>query len=405
MCRLTTWPLCGADGPTDVTPSKPSAGPVSQPERHAPPDEETAVPPLPVDPRLQSLPLVKQVCEAQPPIWAKSSRDTPLVAQWSHAPWFLDSGRLLWGRHVLDTATGERVAEFPFGADADPVKTRLSHTRRYAIVSQVARVDPRTFQLPWIRLQVWDLEMRAQHGRDLALDQFGEVDADITADGNTVAVATRGEVALWDTVSGARLRAMPVPLDDFEKGYQGRPPFFAPEFLRFSPDGHWLVVFSPNNVLYWQWQTEEKPRVLHAGRRLQSFAFTPDSRYLAEAPGPRTNLHVRDMSSFDIERTLFDEVDSPMITTGLAFTADGATLIAGNDITVDERKMTIPHRLHFWDVRQGKLVRQMALPLYRPRWLDVSPNGRFLAVRLESNDTAVLAVWDLQESADARFRQ
>jgi hypothetical protein len=38
----------------------------------------------------------------------------------------------------------------------------------------------------------------------------------------------------------------------------------------------------------------------------------------------------------------------------------------------------------------------MALPLYRPRWLDVSPNGRFLAVRLEDSDTSVLAVWDLQ---------
>ncbi len=349
------------------------------------------------DPRLLSLPLPEQVCESTPPHWARSNRETAFVREWSQGPLFLDESRILWGRHIIDATTGELLEEFPFGQDALLSKARMSYNRRYLLVSRSTPFDQTTFGFPTTWLQVWDVETRTQHGKDLALDRFGEIDAAVTEDGNTVAVASRAEVNLWDTLSGERNRTLPVNLDDFEEGYQGRPAFFAPEFLRFSPDNHWLVVFSPNNVIYSRWQTGEIARVLHVGRRLEEFAFTPDSRYLAEGPGPRTNLHVREMGSFDISRTLFDEVDSPMITTGLAFTPDGETLIAGNDVTVDESKLTIPHRLHFWDLQTGTLIRQMAMPLYRPRWLDVSPNGRWLAVRLENHETTVLAVWHLAE--------
>jgi hypothetical protein len=39
----------------------------------------------------------------------------------------------------------------------------------------------------------------------------------------------------------------------------------------------------------------------------------------------------------------------------------------------------------------------MATPLYLPRSLDVSPDGRWLAVRLEGLDSTVLAVWPVKE--------
>lgn len=361
--------------------------------------EDTPVPEVPPDPRLLSLPLVKRICKATPPSWAVSSRENTFPAQSSHRPLFLEDNRLLWGRHVINAATGEILEEMLFGEKTDLITmTRLSHNRKFVLLSRTKPFDQSTFALPTPWLEVWNLETRQQHGSNLVLDgRMGEADADLTNDGNTVAVARGSEVELWNVVSGAKIKTLPVDLNDFEKGYQGRAPFFEPEFLRFSPDNHWLVVFSPNNVVYSRWQTDKKPKVIHVGRRLEAFAFTPDSRLLAEGPGPRTNLHVRKLSSFDIVRTLFDEADSPLITSGLAFTPDGKTLIASNDITVDETKLKIPHRLHFWDLKKGILVRQMTMPLYRPRWLDVSPDGRWLAVRLEDLEAAVLAVWPLND--------
>lgn len=86
-----------------------------------------------------------------------------------------------------------------------------------------------------------------------------------------------------------------------------------------------------------------------------------------------------------------------MITSGLSFTPNGKILIATNEILVDETKLKIPHRIHFWNVKQGSLIRQIATPLYLPRHLDVSPDGTMLAIRLEGNDRTVLAVWTIEE--------
>lgn len=364
--------------------------------------QDVSVPAAAPAARLLALPLAEQVCESDPPTWALSSRESPIAADWPHAPLFLDRQRLLWGRHVLDPATGAVLDEFPFGDEADLItRAWLSRNRKYLLVSRTTRMEPNTFVFPPFRLQVWDVEARCQRGRDILVDEFfGAAEADVTSDGNTVAVASQSEVGLWDAETGARLRSLPVDLDEFEKGYEGRPPFFRPEFLRFSPDDRWLVVFSPNNVIYARWRAEDDAQVLHVGRRLQAFAFSPDSRLLAEGPGPRRNLHLRQLGSFDIVRTLFDEVDSPMITTGLAFAPDGGTLIASNEITVDESKLAIPHRIHFWNVQTGELVRQMETPLYLPRWIDVSPDGRWLAVRLDGHETTVLAVWPVSKAGE-----
>lgn len=359
----------------------------------------------PPDARLLTLSLEKQVCELMPPIWAMRPVDSGrgMIGN-SRRPFILDDQRFLWHGQILRLATGERQSDIAFGKD-EFVRTpvAISQDRRFLLLQcQSGRTNAFSVDLSeWY--QVWDIAGQKLAGTHIAPVDFGTesylTKADLTADGKFVAAANEqeGEVSVWDVASSSQVKRLPVKLERFAKGYQGRAPFFRPEFLRFSPDGKWLVVFTPNRVLYWKWQTHEEPVVIELGRRLEAFAFSPDSRYVAEGPGPRENIQIRDMNTLQVVRAVDDGAKHSMITSGLTFTSDGLTLIACNSVTVNENKLKIPHRLHFWEVATGKLIRQLAMPIYRPRYLDLSPDGRYLVAYLESNADTVLAAWDVKE--------
>jgi WD40 repeat protein len=54
----------------------------------------------------------------------------------------------------------------------------------------------------------------------------------------------------------------------------------------------------------------------------------------------------------------------------------------------------VPYRIHFWDVRSGKLTRQIDLKGAIPRSLDVSPDGKALAAATADGEVS-LRVFDL----------
>jgi hypothetical protein len=60
----------------------------------------------------------------------------------------------------------------------------------------------------------------------------------------------------------------------------------------------------------------------------------------------------------------------------------------------------VPHRIHFWDVTKGKITRKIDLKGGAPYSLDVSPDGKTLAVVTADNGVA-LRVFDLEPGASS----
>ena len=166
--------------------------------------------------------------------------------------------------------------------------------------------------------------------------------------------------------------------------------------LPFHPTDSGWWVSDANDVTYWKWQTNEEPRTIHVGRKIDSLAFSPDSRYLAEGPDAQGDIQLRDMTTLEVVRAVKDKFGSPFIVcaAALKFSADGSKLIAGNEAMVDWRKLKIPYRLFIWDVESGKLLRQIATPNHLVRGVDISPDGKHIAARL---DSSYVAVWSTEK--------
>lgn len=191
-----------------------------------------------------------------------------------------------------------------------------------------------------------------------------------------------GRIIVWDILTNKRLRTSTFT-------------FPVIDVAAFSPDGTWLVVSARNDLAYWKWQ-EGNYKQLHVGRRIPALAFSPDSRLLAEGPDFRTTLEVRDLSTLKVVQSVQDELRSPLYAGGIAFGRDGRTLISGNGVTLVET-IKVPHRIHFWDIKSGKLKRQIALDWGIPTSLDVSPSGNSLAVLLRAGNNTRLAIWELMK--------
>ncbi len=337
-----------------------------------------------------SVSLPEQISKESPPLWAISNSEMHQTMELG--PLFLDNDRVLWGADIFDAKSGNHVGGLAAKEYTDTITvTRLSYNRKFLAIRGETPIPQRSIpnRTGWV--QLLSLEQGRLFGTHIRPDDE-RTDVDVTNDGQTVAIASMSGVSLWNTATGTKTKTLPVDLDDFPKGLR----HFSPEFLRFSPDNKWLVAFSSNCGVYWEWQTDRKPQVISLGRRLEMFAFSPDSQFLAEGPCSRTNIQVRKMGSFDVLRTFFDEVDSSLVARGLTFTPDGKTLVAGNNETLIE-SIKIPHRLHFWDVQTGTIKKQMATGEFRPRQLDISPDGKWLAVRLDNDGTPALAVWNVEE--------
>ena len=81
----------------------------------------------------------------------------------------------------------------------------------------------------------------------------------------------------------------------------------------------------------------------------------------------------------------------------MVFADSGKTLAFGNGVGLVET-IPVPHRIHFWDTTNGKITRKIDLKGGAPYSLDVSPDGKTLAVVTADNGVA-LRVFDLDPSA------
>jgi WD40 repeat protein len=126
-----------------------------------------------------------------------------------------------------------------------------------------------------------------------------------------------------------------------------------------------------------------------------ALVFSPDGKFVAEGPDTRMAIEVRDVATLKVAQTLSDPAQPrvPLTVAGMTFADSGKTLVFGNGVSLIET-IPVPHRLHFWDVKSGKLTFQIDLKGGFPSSLDVSPDGKALAA-VTADGGVSLGVWDL----------
>ncbi|HEX4613062.1 MAG TPA: TIGR03067 domain-containing protein, partial [Urbifossiella sp.] len=267
---------------------------------------------------------------------------------------------------------------------------RLSADRKW--VAAVTTADTTgTFTIPSPGVTVWDAATWKVRGTIGGHDLL-----DVAADGRTVLVreddgwgAASGRVEVWDVVERKRLRAAPFEFKRIDAG-------------ALSPDGSLAVVSGLNEVAYWKWRAGDGHDRLRVGRTVVALAFSPDGRLVAEGPGPRMTVEVRDVTTLKVARTLSDpgQPRVPLMTAGLTFADAGKTLLLGNGVGLIET-IPVPHRILGWDVGNGTLIRQIDMKGGSPYSLDVSPDGKTLAVMTADNGVSLRA-WDLDRMETPR---
>ena len=378
-------------------------------------EEEEAVPQPIRDPHLKDLPIALQVSEKTPPTWALEN------IGWD--PFILPNHRVLAGSTIRDLKTGKELGHLDFGGDI-PHTMKLSGSGRYLLTCRTEPLTSPDFIPQPSKIQVWDLSTLKQTGKtiELATWRFGLQGMGwsiaVSDDGKTVVAVLNDSFARRFGDNGVTVdpeSGDAVPIEDksgiyewnMETGettthvYDGSgDPINA---VALSPDGNWLVICDRNDLTYWKWKSDEEPTKIHVGRRIISLAFTSDSRYLAEGADSRRDIQVRDMQSLKVVRSFTTPEEVPLrVNPGsLKFSRDSKRLIAGNAVTVDERKLTIPHRIHVWDFESTELLHQIDAR-FRQTWsLDITPDGKWIAARLINLDKSMLAVWSIDEEVPA----
>jgi RNA polymerase sigma factor (sigma-70 family) len=166
--------------------------------------------------------------------------------------------------------------------------------------------------------------------------------------------------------------------------------------LAFSSDGRTLVSASANGLVrVWDQATGKELRhfVVEVASPINWVALSPDGRTFAavDVPGPGAGheIHLWDVTAGKPLRVLQGHTD---IVRGLAFSADGKTLVSGSG----NKDKTI----RVWDVATGREVHRFEGDLlgYRSP-VALSRDGKFLA--WGGTDRAV-HVWDLEQGKEIR---
>jgi WD40 repeat protein len=242
-----------------------------------------------------------------------------------------------------------------------------------------------TFVIPSPDVTVWDTATWKVRGRIGGHRILG-----LAADGRTVLVRDddgwgeqSGKVAVWDVVDNKKLKTSPFAFERFDAA-------------AFSPDGKLVAVSGLNEIAYWREDGDKFDR-LKVGRRVGALVFSPDGKLVAEGPAPRMTVEIRDIATLKVVQALSDPAQ-PRVSfsvAGMTFADSGKILALGNDTHLIET-IPVPHRIHFWDVKTGKLIQKIELKGGAPFSLDVSPDGKTLAT-VTADDGVSLRVFDLDQ--------
>jgi RNA polymerase sigma factor (sigma-70 family) len=189
--------------------------------------------------------------------------------------------------------------------------------------------------------------------------------ADLTTafspDGKTVITGGDGTLKWWDTATGKLLLRLPGE-------YAGR--------LLLSPHGKWLVVASGDLLD----ATSGRP-VRRLGQGNYPLAFSPDSALLATSADKGTVLLWNARTGEVLQKLGGQEQN---VICG-AFTPDGRTLVT----------LSFDKKVCHWDVATGALRRTITLSIPGWRTLDLSSDGRTLAV----SGAKTVGLWDTTTGA------
>jgi WD40 repeat protein len=277
-------------------------------------------------------------------------------------------------------------------------------------------------------IRLWDLRSRSELRRcgGKAAPQM----LAFSQDGKTVAGDQSGEVYLWDTGSGRKLR-------QFTGGGS------LPWAIAFAPTGRVLAVPGPKDdsstdgaVRLWDPSTGKELRRIPTGTAVHALAFTPDGDTLATARrvehssyvGARGVVHLWDAATGRERLRLEDHLPDVR---ALAFSADGRLLATGAEgvlglwdakdgtsrvpaaghegavwkvaFAPDGRTLatgSLDGSIGIWDAATGRLVRRFGSADRQRVWsIAFSPDGRALASY--SHDGSV-RLWDPSTGAEIR---
>jgi WD40 repeat protein len=229
-------------------------------------------------------------------------------------------------------------------------------------------------------IRLWDATDLTPAGRPL-LETRGLVYALAFApDGRTLAAGTvGGETTLWDVESQSLLRRLPV-----------RPGVVTG--VSFSADGTLLATAGPEGVDLWDVATGEALGTIALGVPAGDVAFGPTGSTLAFVRERSVGTaEVWDAARRSRIATLsvgtVRSVGGVSVATAIAFSPDGRALATGG---LDDPIVRV------WDVRTGKLIRELDQGTAGAFTLDFSADGRTLAV---SGFEPVASLWDVATGA------
>ncbi|HYX70703.1 MAG TPA: WD40 repeat domain-containing protein, partial [Terriglobales bacterium] len=200
----------------------------------------------------------------------------------------------------------------------------------------------------------------------------------LSADGRRLASGSlSGEVRLWDAATGKMLSALNPPDKEAVGGDSAK------IGLALSPDGHWLAAQDGYMVVQvWDTASGRLAFTLEGGTPesnnrtgVSSLAFSPDSRWLAQASGGKATVKLWDLST-GRKRAL-----PATAIWAVAFSPDGRRVATGG----------YDHQVKIWNAATGTLLHVMAGHSEPVQAVAFSADGSVLA---SSGDDMTVRLWD-----------
>ncbi len=232
-------------------------------------------------------------------------------------------------------------------------------------------------------------------------------------DGKTLAIGCgswtgRGQVVLVESATGKILTRF--------AGHSGWV-----HSVAFSPDGNRIISGGSKSPRYdqlyggevWVWdvRTGEGQRIwLSNQHSVISTAYSPDGRHFATAGGDQGMITLWDAET---DEPKFQMNEHTLLPSGLAFSADGETLVAANSGWGSIPPHRYDAKLIFWDVTTGRSKKTVNVTKWWPERrtivfgeLAFSPDGKYLALPMGSwnrgGNWAQLSLLNVEQPAEGQ---